>query len=397
MYCPYLWKSQCILTDGNVAPCCHSSSKREWKKIDFLQGLQSDQHNLARELLKNNEWPEVCSVCQKNEDKQIKSPRQRALEMFDTKSNEVRLEYLDIKFSNVCNLSCRMCNPASSSQIENLYKNDDKDDMPSFLKFYHQKQMRESYATEEKKANYVKKCIAEGLKHLKVTGGEPFASSAFLDVIRWSNQENYSQNLGLSITTNGTKYSNLLLSKLENFDYLNITVSVDATGRIYDYIRQGSNWKRLQENLESFDKFFVNKKSKLRFHNHTIHIAAVLQFYNMFDINALINWCSSKNYRLKIDVNLKPDDSELSIKYLPWQIKEEILNELNISLKQNENNSWARDQIQTVIKYINSTKEQENLQKNIDLKNTVLIQDKKYNTNFKNYLDKRQVDFLNAI
>lgn len=397
MYCPYLWKSQCILTDGKVSPCCHSSSKKNWKNIDFEQGIYSKEHRIARETMQNNGWPDVCAVCENNEKQNIKSPRQRALERFNSHTEQIKLEYLDIKFSNVCNLSCRMCNPASSSQLEYLYSKDKKDDIPSFLQFYHRKSLRETSDNEFRKERYVKQCIIDGLEHLKVTGGEPFASRPFLNVIDWCDEENYCENVGLSVTTNGTKYNQLLLWKLSKFKYLNVVVSVDGTGKIYDYIRQGSTWEKLQRNLGSFDDFFKDKKDKLRYHNNTIHIATILQFYNIFDIPNLIDWCVDKNYRLKVDVNLKPEDSELSIKYLPLFLKREAIKDLQAKQKEHSDKSWVVDQVTNIVKYIVSTEGKEDNNKHKELKKTISIQDKKHKTKYFDYLDKRQVDFIDHV
>ena len=132
LYCPYLWKSQCILSNSKVLPCCHSSAEK-WNTLDFAEGISTEKHTEARNLLTNNTWPDECKVCKDNENSNIKSARQRANEFFNTTDKlNVSLEYLDIKFDNTCNLSCRMCNPQSSSKIEKLWKG--VNTVPNFLK-----------------------------------------------------------------------------------------------------------------------------------------------------------------------------------------------------------------------------------------------------------------------
>lgn len=397
MYCPYLWKSQCILPDNKVTPCCHSSGNQEWNQIDYTQGITSAVYKQAREQLQKGEWPTVCSVCQNDEEKNIKSARQRSLEIFHNQTHNVELEYLDVKFNNMCNLSCRMCNPSSSSKLENLYKTKSREMLPSFLQNYYMVDFKTSTEEEFKKLGYTKKCIENGLKHLKVTGGEPFASASFLEILNWCNENNYSDNLGLSIITNGTKYNKSLLNKLVKFKYVSVSVSLDGTENIYNYIRQGSNWDKLQKNLNLFDSFFNDKKDKLRFHNNTIHVAVVLQFFNLFDIGNIIAWCSKRGYRPKIDTNLKPIDSELSIKYLPWDLKKSAINDLEKLLHQYKNQEWYSSQLEKVLNFIKSTKKNHDSRKNLELKNTILKQDKLYKTNYKNYLDQRQIDFLKNV
>jgi organic radical activating enzyme len=392
-----LWKSQCILPGGHVSPCCHASLKKEWKNVKYHDGIVTREHELARDLMRKDKWPDICSTCRENEKDNITSARQKALLFFGNQSEKVELEYLDIKFSNLCNLACRMCNATSSSKIEDLYSNDDVNDIPDFLKYSVQSQASNIFEDEYAKAEYVKECISSGLKHLKVTGGEPFASKPFLEVINWCIDTGYSKDLGLSITTNGTKYNERLLSKLVEFKYVSTVVSVDGTHNIYNYIRQGSNWDKLQENLDNFDSFFQDKKEKLRFNNNSIHIAIILQFYNVFDISNLIGWCIERNYRPKVDVNLKPNDSELSVKFLPWYIKKAVIHDLSHGLQSHQNSDWACSQIQNVIDYLESTKDLEDKNKNEELKRTILKQDMKYHTKFEDFLDQRQIEFLNGI
>jgi MoaA/NifB/PqqE/SkfB family radical SAM enzyme len=396
-YCPYLWKSQCILANSKVIPCCHSSTNKTWNEINFEDGIRTSHHQEARDLMQNNKWPEVCTVCKNNEANNLPSPRLRAIQIFGEQNKEVTLEYLDIKFSNKCNLSCRMCNPLSSSSLEKLYKKSKKDDMPEFLQLYHNKDMSESYDAELKKAEYTKKAIKEGLKHLKITGGEPFASVPFLNVVNWAIENNYTQNLGLSLTTNGTKYNKKLLEKLYKFNYLSIVVSVDGTGDIYNYIRQGTDWNRLQDNLNLFDNFFYDKKDKFRYYNNTIHIAVVLQFYNIFDIPNILEWCIKRGYRPKIDVNLKPNNSELSIKFLPDDFKYEIIKYLEFYLENFESNDWALSQLNLVLDFVKSTIGKGSNEKNKQLKHSIIKQDKIYKTDYRNFLHQKQIQFLNGI
>lgn len=394
IYCPYLWKSQCILPNSRVLPCCHSSTNN-YNDVDLTQGITTEKHKQARQLLSKGIWPDECSVCEQNENSNIKSPRQRANEFFEIDNKlKVSLEYLDIKFDNTCNLSCRMCNPQSSSQIEKLWK--DAESVPNFLKDQHGIEINNTLQ-QSKKLEYTKECIKNGLKHLKVTGGEPFASREFLDLLAWCTDNNYEKNLGLSITTNGTKYNQSLLKKLVKFKYLSIVVSVDGTEKTYDYIRHGITWDKLIENCDLFDEFFKDKKEKFVKHNDTIHVSTVLQFFNMFDICNLIDWCYNRNYIFKLDVNLKPKGSELQVRYLPKEMKQLVIDQCDLYLEKYKNTKWACDQLNSLKKYLLNNIDNSKISKHQELKRTILLQDNRYKTDYRDYLTSTQIDFLDSI
>ena len=95
------------------------------------------------------------------------------------------IKYLDIAFSNKCNLACRMCKPSDSSLLNDLYEGETH--LPEWV----DTDWPASQQKPDKKVIYVKKLITEGLELLKVTGGEPFACKYFMSVIEWAIKKDY--------------------------------------------------------------------------------------------------------------------------------------------------------------------------------------------------------------
>ena len=121
--CPYLWMHQCIGTNATVHPCCVTyNNDPQWKTITFEQGITSPVHKKSRNEFLKGKFPLICKVCKDDESNNIISHRQQAIRNFPgCNYNEIKIKYLDMKFTSTCNLSCRMCIPSSSSQLEKLY------------------------------------------------------------------------------------------------------------------------------------------------------------------------------------------------------------------------------------------------------------------------------------
>ena len=106
--------------------CCHVFDEPDpWPRLDFTKGIYTQAHKDVRRQLLSEVWPSVCSKCKIVEQNGGKSPRQMALERFGFPKTK-HLTYLDISFTNTCNLACRMCKPSDSSLLEELYKDKEK-------------------------------------------------------------------------------------------------------------------------------------------------------------------------------------------------------------------------------------------------------------------------------
>ena len=56
------------------------------------------------------------------------------------------------------------------------------------------------------------------------------------------------KNITLMITTNASKFVKRILDKLQHFKKVELTVSVDGHGAVYDYIRYSYTWDVERQN-----------------------------------------------------------------------------------------------------------------------------------------------------
>ena len=116
-------KSFCILpfvhlyssTDGEVRPCCIADSFKD--KPNLKDGIESAFNSVSMKKLRHDMMEGrrnlVCNVCYKNEDNNIPSSREMYNESIDREftipsinedfSTTTDFQYIDIRFSNLCN------------------------------------------------------------------------------------------------------------------------------------------------------------------------------------------------------------------------------------------------------------------------------------------------------
>ena len=250
------------------APCC-VSDRRQFDSFEEYQN--SEWLNDIKKTMLKNEWPPACNYCKKKEEQNIESDRP----MYDKYYNGMNSDfetidfppYIDIRYSNTCNLKCRMCSPHSSSKIENEYEKDPE----SYEKYYgpfNQNQIIEGFDFTNKH-----------IRKIKVLGGEPTVDIGlhkFLKNIIANNTVDK-----ISFTTNGTNLNEHFMKILESVKLKDVTFSVDAVDKTYEYIRTNSKWDIVNKNIHQAFK-------EMDFSTYGFNV--VLTPYLAFNINALFNW-----------------------------------------------------------------------------------------------------------
>ena len=394
--CVHPWIHQVVTTDDKTMPCCmaHFNHDRIWKHEDYKLGLYNPARVKMREQMRKGEWPDICKICKDAEDANLVSYRMIQHQKFPlvnnidyNQENGLTLKYLDIKYTNKCNLACRMCKPTDSSLLaeEFLYSKE----WPKFMgnqsdsvKHYElidwNKQARD-------KVEYTKQLVKNGLIYYKVTGGEPMACKYFMECIDWIIENDYAKNMVLFFTTNGIKFNKKLMNKFIKFKQINFTVSIDGTEKIYDYIRYHGSWDKIQKSMDLVQSYKDRYPEKFT----AITASCILQFYNLFNIAELADWISQYDIMFTVDSSIKPDDNELNVEFLPPYLLE-LAKEQNLP-------GLLMDiyKIERFINVLNSKKY--NKEKNLQLLETVLLYDKKRNQNYRDFLHPEQIKFLDDL
>jgi len=345
--CPYLWNHHCVIPTGQVRPCCRVDHKnaKSWDNIKISEGIHSQAHRSARQQMRQGIRPSECSVCWQLEDNGIDSGRLEALRRnerlgldIDYSTEPKHVHSIDIKFNNTCNLACRMCNPGSSSLVDQLAQQ-----MPQHLRFNNQKHsLGKINFFEQQKVDIIKRHIQQGATLFKTTGGDPFFQPQFHSLLEWCIDHGYNHQLEIEITTNLIGVKPHILGMLKKFKNIKLTVSIDGTEDVYEYIRYPARWHRLTQNLQSYSAEFETR------------VSCVLQSYNLFNINNLRDHLLAigiLGQNFYVDCQIKPVGiSELAVDNLPDSVIQQAINECEVEqvlqyLKQIQATSSGRTQM----------------------------------------------------
>lgn len=323
---------------GGYRPCCNSESYFDFKDDNnsIKQAFESNSMDEIRQFMQQEKEHPACEVCYSRERNNGLSFRHtytvdKFKEFVDPNADE-KIKYLDLRFDNTCNLACRMCDPSSSNQLYSSiewYRQEDKP-LPEHWKGFTNYKQKDQTQISANRKDYVIELLPD-IEVLKVTGGEPFISKDFLEVLDHAIENDYAKNIRLLITTNGTKFVKAVLQRLKHFKGVDMNVSVDGTSHVYDYVRYPFTWNKWNDRFLEFLNF-ADENEMYKNKYFRIRTSTVVTMYNWLNCPELYThlksyteqfpWLIDKNYipRIDFNLNLRPKDSEMSAKWLPNNI-----------------------------------------------------------------------------
>lgn len=282
--CILPWVHLYLHQNGDVRPCCHSLEKYSLgnvKEKTLKQIWTSKEIEKIRETFLQNEIPAECYPCLVDEKSGLISQRQLANLKYAQQINKLengkfedeRFISLDLRLSNICQLSCRICRPESST---GWYKD------AVFLEGNkHYSGPITPRLQSESLINEIESNI-EFIKVINFAGGEPFQQIEHFEILNVL-RKNHLLDVELSYVTNLAhlkygKYS--ALEALEIFKNVSLTISLDSVGDRLEYLRKGIIWNEFKENLKE-----VRSRENLK-----ISFNVTVSIHNVFYLNELFEW-----------------------------------------------------------------------------------------------------------
>jgi pyruvate-formate lyase-activating enzyme len=329
--CVLPWVNLSTNPDGTVSICCVSDNtnqmnhaknlkNNEWELLDLNKNsiheiMNSDTYKKVRYQLLNGKWPDQCIQCNKEESKGIKSMREIMnnkliynKDIFkntkeDGSINTDDIVLIELRFSNICNLKCRICSPMFSKKLTNEM-------------FYYYEEIPQDYVLlKEKFWNDIINTISKSNSNctIFISGGEPFILKKHWDFLKLLIDKDLAKDITLSYNTNCTYLPDYAFDLWSKFDYININLSIDDIGKRCEYLRHGLKWDKAVKNIS---KLIGNDIGK----NISIH--PTLTWMSVYYFDEYINF-------------FKSIDIEIAIKYIywpnylsPWILPEEIKNDI---------------------------------------------------------------------
>lgn len=334
-FCAIPWHNLEIQQDGNITPCCSSKdySLGNIYNISLKNAFYGDKMQKLRSDLMTGVKNSACGECWMKEEKGLKSMRlhnQKRLteHFFEELSNDTKITGLDIKFSNVCNFSCVICNPTNSSMRaieDHKFKNIPLtptikwSDTDSFLD-----QMNE---------------LLPDLTNIDMFGGEPFLNKSFKNILKNAVDKGYAKHIRLHYNSNGSVWPESFIEYWPYFKEVDIHFSIDATGKQFEYQR-GGDWSEVEEN--------VLKIKNLNMTNMTISLMPSISILNVYYLDRVIDWALKNGFK-NIFENFVAHPQGFSLRNLTKSAKELICEKYK--------NYTAWPEMQNVVSFIDKVED----------------------------------------
>lgn len=196
-----------------------------------------------------------------------------------------QFRYLDVRWSNLCNMKCRDCGEFLSSSWAAELGQPKPVTRPEL-------NLQELYEN-----------ILPNIEVIHFAGGEPTIMGEVYEIlVRLA--ELKKTNVEILFTTNGMKLnkgSQHILELLEPFTNVSFSVSLDGYGKKAEYMRSGTDWKVLLENIQLAKEF----SKKQRMAGKKFYLGA---YYTLYALNVLhtVDFLQYFNANLGIPILFNP-------------------------------------------------------------------------------------------
>ena len=342
--------------DGKYRVCCEiDQSKSDFfgnKDLKWPEDKPEDFFNsdyvqyLRKELNEGKKIPE-CSSCWERESVGGKSLRQTLNDtVTNNKGNNLENTWIknyfknkkdynsnlilsaDIKTTNICNFACAMCEPMDSSKLYTKWiKNSNEPAIKKLLSLKPKNYLdnvKNAYMDKNNRYELLEYIISSKPKHLKILGGEPLMDEKMFEIL---NNFPEKHNIKILFVTNGSKNLCEVSDRLKEYKDVNYTISLEGTGKIQDYIREGSVWEQIKNNILEY---------KTKYSNNQLSVHCTMQALNISYISDLIEWCHT--HSIALNLNKLNEPNFLGISSVPPKIKEDIIKKLH-------NINWSRTEL----------------------------------------------------
>jgi MoaA/NifB/PqqE/SkfB family radical SAM enzyme len=310
-FCILPWTHVATYNDGSALLCCVAKNTEDLNlnKMTFSEVWNSDHFKDARIKMLNGERVSACESCYKEEDAGVRSHRQVENHVWIKELGEEYINSiidqtqedgtvltdmitLDLRLGNTCNLQCLMCRPRDSSKwlkdariLSETLQTDAKWDWKYKIQNYSTNEFN-WYKDLEFLNNFYES--ANDIRHIIFGGGEPLYIKEHHEIIKELVKRGLSKNIKLRYHTNGTILNEEIIELWNQFQAVELMISIDGYDQINSIIRFPSVWEDIEENLKRYDKTEDNI---------TVKILCTVQALNIMYLPEFIDWIKSQNYK----------------------------------------------------------------------------------------------------
>lgn len=257
-FCIIPWVHLFIAQNGRVTPCSRIYNDLTYGyagETDSMTMWTSEMAETLRRSMLSPEPSPACRYCTTLTKAGVKSYRETENENFPEAferkewtqgpllAGPSKPVFLELRFSNLCNLKCRTCD----SQFSSAWSAE----APEIYGYVTRPKPDNAFKDKEAFDRFFDPCL-DSLQVLQILGGEPLIQNEFYYLLE-KLIERKRTDIKLRVTTNFTRVTHKNWDFVElsrHFPNLNISMSFDGIGPRAEYIRKNCKWAEIEANFE---------------------------------------------------------------------------------------------------------------------------------------------------
>lgn len=308
-FCMLPWVHLYVAPNGECKPCCliqssHEKKGDEWVVSSNDKGVCGNTRNNSIQEIRNGqnikdlrltmlqgEINPACNKCYELEEIGLHSMRMSANKDFGQHYEEtiphtqadgfvpeeyLKMRYVDIRFSNICNFRCRSCGP----QLSSRWHQDTKKLFPSYTK------PAILRPTSDKKELWDQiESILDEVEEIYFAGGEPLIMDEHYQILKiLEDKKAFHVRLRYNTNFSEMKYKGLDVMKIwAKFDRVDVGASLDASWARGEYMRKEQDWNQVVENRKRMMEVCPNTN---------FFISCTVSIFNIWHLpDFYLEWC----------------------------------------------------------------------------------------------------------
>ena len=322
VFCSVPWNHFELFTDGTLKTCSKGKSLGNINEQSIHKLLQSTAIKDIKHDLVNEKYNDNCKRCHylttDNEHYDLRNHYNPMFKQFDIDYNNISafdLHAIDLHWDNTCNFKCIYCNPQQSSSIAH-------------------EQQAQVIRTNQQHIDEIIDLIVVNqyqMKEIYLSGGEPLLIKHNAKLLRKISNTDLPIRINSNISYIGD--TNPVYTELKRFKNVLWTVSAEAQGSRFNYIRNGGNWQDFKNQLEEIKQI-----------GHQIRVNSVFFIAAAVDIFDTIEYFVTKHQISDFTINQIVNMPILQVRNAPESVKQQSLTRmkqlLDSGLIVTGSNSW---------------------------------------------------------
>ena len=276
----------------HLAPCClYEHGENDNKQLDI-----TDLFTDIKEDFLKGKVPVGCNKCSHAHSNNMPA-YYKSFDLYETDFKTSNIQEINIKANNFCNLACRSCGPHFSSKWEKEFN-------------------KNIIITKDNNVlNNINLLDFSKLKKIVFAGGEPSLTDEHVAVLnKLLEEKNTDVSIRIATNIHVLEYKNHdLLALWSSFPNLVLHLSVDAVGDHASYIRSGTDWDLVVENL----KKIIN-------HKISCYVNVTVSAMNIWFLEDTVEFLTTQSGISDIRFTLLQEPDILNIRVIPSKYKEQV-------------------------------------------------------------------------